>query len=257
MIDQFLTGASGFIGKRLLGKLQGWTVGVPHQKIAECEFDQARRFFFLSAYGNMAHHESARDIVKANVVDLWNVLRRITPDCESFVYVSSSSVNLPVQTTYSRTKRAGEEMVQAMPIPGCIVRPYSITGIGEQPAHLIPTLIRSCLTGASTYFVPDATHDYVDVEDVVNGLMALADQRAVGVFELGKGTAVTNQEVLHLVEKACGRKANIQVVDELRAYDSTEWICRDFSAREYGWEPKKTLEESISEMVEQFIYERC
>lgn len=253
MIDQFATGLGGFIGKRLLGKLPGFTVGIPHNKIADFNFeDEPRRFFFLSAYGNMASHKCQKEIMQANVVDLWHVLKRIPPAIESFVYVSSSSVNLPVQTTYSRTKRAGEEMVQAMPIPGCIVRPFSVVGKGEQSTHLIPTLIRSCLEGTSTYFVPDATHDYVDVSDVVDGLIRLADERAVGVFEFGRGTAVTNREVLELVEKVTGKKANVQVVDELRAYDSQEWVCKDFTAWQYGWEPKKSLETSIREMVEDY-----
>lgn len=261
MIDNYVTGTSGFIGKRLVSKLEGSTIAIEHGDLnhqLSLYLMPFRRFFFLSAYGNMAHQVDPKGMLTANVANLGMLLSQILADGilpESLIYVSSSSVTLPVQTPYSRTKRAGEEMVQAMPIPGCIVRPYSVTGIGEQSKHLIPTLIRSCLTGSSTYFVPDATHDFVDVEDVVDGLIKLADQRAVGVFEFGRGTAVTNQEVLHIIEKACGKKANIQVVNELRSYDSPEWVCRDFTAREYGWEPKKSLEQSVAEMVETFIYE--
>jgi len=101
-------------------------------------------------------------------------------------------------------------------------------------------------------FVPDATHDYIDVEDVVDGMLTLSRRHAKGIFELGTGKSYSNQEVREIVEEATGKKANVYLVKNMRSYDSEDWVSKNFSARAYGWEPKKTLKQSIKEMVEAY-----
>lgn len=210
----------------------------------------------------MAGHKDAFEMLRANIEDLAWILSQARASArlysiESFVYLSSSSVTLPVQTPYSRTKRAAEEMIQALPIPHCIVRPFSVTGVGEQKAHLIPTLISSCFEGTEVKFVPGPTHDYVDVEDVVNGLITLADNKAIGIFEFGTGIATSNQQVLEIVEKMTGKKANIRAVESLRSYDNANWYSTNLrSARAHGFRITKTLEDSIKEMVEDYETKR-
>ncbi len=191
----------------------------------------------------MAHHDEHGMMVKANVMDLWNMM-----NLRSFhIYMSSSSVMLPVQTSYSRTKRAAEEMLLAIPeVKSAIVRPFSVTGVGEQKEHLIPTLIRSCMTGEEMPFDPFPVHDFVDVEDVVDGLISLADAKATGIHEFGRGFGYTNEAVLDIVEEVTGKKANITVQSGIRAYDSPLWYCKNPSP---FFKPKKTLIESIKEMV--------
>lgn len=252
-IENYVTGASGFIGKRLMERLRGHSVAIPHRQITDMWIQPYRRMFFLSAYGNMADHQDVRMMIGANIRDpSWLAVRTLALEIsiDSFLLVSSSSVTLPVQTPYSRTKRAAEEMILATPLPACVVRPYSVTGRGEQPNHLIPTLIRSCLEGTAMDLVPDATHDYVDVEDVVDGLLMLSNRKATGVFELGNGIPITNEEVLSIVESVTGRKANVRIVEKLREFDHDDWFCREPAE---GWTPKKHLGQSVAEMVEAYL----
>lgn len=256
MID-FLTGASGFLGKHLMRKIGKGALSVRHDDIHDTAFPDCDRFFFLSTYGNMIGQTDVDEILRGNIGHLGYVLASYIQDakCNQFVYVSSSSVNLPVQTPYSHAKRAGEEMVLASCIPAVVVRPYSITGRGEQKSHLIPTLIRSCMEGEHVTLTPWPTHDFIDVDDVVNGLIAIADSKAKGVFEFGSGMATTNGEVLNMVEEICDRKANVTINEtETRPYDATGWCCKDFEARHHGWAPKKSLAHSISEMVEAYKF---
>ena len=192
----------------------------------------------------MSFHTENDKILQANIIDLIHVLQEaVKHEFKSFVFISTSSVKLKVQTMYSRTKKAAEEILLAFmenyEVPICIVRPLSITGVGEQPQHLIPTLINSCMTGELVNFVPNSVHDFIDVEDVVDGILNLSDNRARGIFELGSGIKYTNQEVLKIVEKATGKKANINVVNSLRSYDNMDWVSQNFKARGYGWVPKR------------------
>ncbi len=105
------------------------------------------------------------------------------------------------------------------------------------------------MEGTPMDLVPSATHDYVDVSDVVAGILMLSERRKVGVFELGSGVETSNGEVRSIVEKITGRKANVRIVDSMRSYDNEKWYCEE---RAEGWFPKKSLEDSIREMVEDY-----
>jgi nucleoside-diphosphate-sugar epimerase len=251
-VESYVTGANGFLGRHLFKRLPINSAAIEHEDIYGYPLEDFDNFYFLSTYGNLYHHQNeVGNMLDANIRDLNYVLRLILKDalaCETFLYMSSSSVTLPVQTSYSRMKRAGEEMVLAMPFNGCVVRPYSITGVGEQKEHLIPKLIRSCMEGEKMDFVPYPVHDYVDVADVVDGLLWLTEKKMSGIHEFGSCRPVSNEEVLAIVEKACGKKANLNVVKRMRDYDDSGWYCHKSS----GIRISKELEQSISEMVEAY-----
>ena len=178
----------------------------------------------------------------------------------SFIFLSTSSVKRRVQTFYSRTKRAAEEILLAYMekynAPISIIRPLSITGVGEQKEHLIPTLIRSCFLNIEIPFVPRPHHDFIDVEDVVEAILLLKEKRVKGIFEAGRGESYSNQQVLEMVERITGKKAKIKLVDSLRPYDSEEWVNTNFRLRKLGWRPRKPLSQSIKEMVEAYDKQR-
>ena len=244
MIDTCITGASGFIGSHLLKRLPD-SVVMDHKLISTCYDWHYEKVFFLSTYGNMAHHSDHRMMVQANVTDLLCALRNFRG---WMCYMSSSSVTLPVQTPYSRSKRAAEEILQALPeLKSCIVRPFSVTGRNEQREHLIPTLIRSCLEGEEMPFDPWPVHDFVDVDDVVDGLISLSNEGATGIYEFGSGSPSSNQEVRKLVEFVTGKKAKVRDAGTMRLYDNFKWWCKNPNPI---FKPKKTLEQSITEMVE-------
>lgn len=259
MSKVYITGASGFLGKHLTRKLKSKDViTIPHEQIPKTKLEPFDEFYFLSTYGNMYNHDDGTKIFKANVGDLISILDQLATreGFKSFVFMSTSSVRLKIQTMYSRSKRAAEELLlsfmERYSFPVCIIRPFSITGVGEQERHLIPTLIRSCISGHRMNFVSGPAHDFIDVEDVVNGMLSLSSNSARGIFELGTGKQTTNDEVKDLVEEVTGKKAKINKVDSLRSYDTKDWVSTNFKARGYGWLPKKTLKQSIKEMVEAY-----
>jgi nucleoside-diphosphate-sugar epimerase len=54
-----------------------------------------------------------------------------------------------------------------------------------------------------------------------------------------------------IVEKGTGKRANVNIVKNMRPYDNDSWVSRNFSARQYGWEPRVSLETSIKNMVKE------
>jgi nucleoside-diphosphate-sugar epimerase len=253
----YISGATGFVGKHLVKEL-GQVTSIPHETIGTIILKPFDKFFFLSSYGNLFQQTDSKKTIEANVLDLISIMEQAVKfPFKSFVFVSTSSVKLPVQTFYSRTKKMAEELLLAYmekyKLPIVIVRPFSITGVGEHKEHLIPTLIKSCFTGELVNFSPDAVHDFIDVDDMVSGLISLSNG-IKGIYELGSGVQYTNQQVLDLVEFATGTKANINIISSARPYDTDSWVSNNFKARGFGWLPRKSLEQSIKEMVE--VYEQ-
>lgn len=254
----YITGASGFIGKALLRQVEA--TPIPHKDLSTINLKPFETFYFLSSYGNMSSHTDHEAIMQANIKDLIHILNEsVQHHFKSFVFISTSSVKLRTQTTYSRSKRAAEEIILAymerFNKPICIIRPFSITGVGEQTAHLIPTLIDSCMKGKLINLVPNATHDYIDIEDTVTGILNLATHSARGIYELGTGKCYSNLEVLAIVEEATKKKAKVNLVSSMRPYDNDSWVSQNFRSRGFGWSPRKDLKQSIVEMVK--AYERA
>lgn len=252
----YITGANGFVGSYLIKELKD-VICIPHEKIMDTKLQPFDSLYFLSTYGNMYFHTDDIKILQANVNDLIHILLEAKNySFKSFVFMSTSSVELEIQTMYSRTKKAAEEILLAFidkyKLPICIIRPYSITGVGEQKEHLIPTLIRSCFTGELVNFVPEPKHDYIDVKDVVTDILYLSSSGAKGIFRLGNSYGVPNEEVLKLVEDITGRKANIKIVDNLRPYDSKDWYAKDYISRQH-WTQRTPLRDTIKAMVDDYV----
>lgn len=251
----YILGANGFLGKHLSKKVD--CISIPHEEIQDKQIKPFDNLYYLASYGNLIHQTDVQATIKANVRDVICILdKAIEHDFKSFVFISTSSVKLRTQTTYSRAKRAAEEILLAYleryNKPICIIRPFSVTGVGEQKEHLIPTLIRSCMEGEQINFVESPKHDFIDVDDVVSGILNLSDHSARGIFELGTGVSYSNQEVLEMVEEATGKKAKVNRVSVMRNYDSDQWVSNNFRARSWGWMPQKTLKLSIMEMVKAY-----
>jgi len=281
-----ISGSSGFLGSRFrqhisqerkVRRLERKELDNPREPIIAFNPDV---IIHLATYGNYYFQKDIKETYQVNVMKLLGLLEASNEvDYKAFINVGTSSEYgrkytpmkeddpLDPETFYAASKAAGTFLAKAWAIqhdkPIITVRPFSITGVGEQEHHLIPTLIRSCLKGEKMPFVPSPVHDFIDVEDVIDGILLLiehADKYKGKVFNIGSGTQYSNQKVREIVEEITGEEANIEVVDEvLRDYDTAHKWVADTSKlrflyrptlRSLRWQPKKDLEQSIKEMVE-------
>lgn len=266
-IKALCTGSSGFIGSHLVSWLQSDGVEVlkvKHEALQDpvCLKETIEKFapnliFHLAAYGNLINQTDIKQTYKSIVDNLFNLLlasRGI--EYTNFINFSTSSVGLGVQTMYSATKAAGEKLcsgfaaVYGKPITS--IRPFTVIGTGEPAQHLIPTLIRSCLTGQSLRFVQDPTHDFIGVADLIRAIKLIIQGYYLKgeVIDIGTGISTSNQEILRLVEKVTGKKANITLVNQMRSYDNNKWVANPAVIKSLGWKPQESIEDIIKEMVE-------
>ena len=252
-----VTGSHGFLGERLVQKLEQQEHSVFRgDREGSCP-KGVDYIFDLASYGNLYEQIDLEEIYRANVMRLLYLLENANEqDYKGFVVTSTNSVWLPKTSFYTASKVAAEALVKAwvekFSKPIVIVRPFSVTGVGEQTSHLIPKLIRSCLYGEEMPFVDWPAHDFIDIDDVVNAFI-VASQNAQNysgqVFEAGTGKQYTNEYVKNIVEEITRKKANLKPVDKMRSYDTTLWLANNSSLKTLGWKQTKTLEQSIAEMV--------
>ena len=224
-----------------------------------------------ATYGNFSFQKGDEKIFKVNVLYTFNLLEVARKaGVKNFIYFSSSyelgtktesmheEMIARPETMYGITKACGTQLTRHFSkfFNTAIVRPFSVMGVGEQDCHLIPTLIKSCLHGKNIPFVTEPVHDYIDVKDLCNGVALVLEniEKYNGeIFHLGCGKQYTNQEVLKIVEKITGKKANITPVKSMRDYDSELWMANNAKLKSLGWKQTKTLEQSIKEMVQHEI----
>ena len=207
--------------------------------------------FDLAAAGNLAGHQgSEKEIYKANLMRIIDSMDYLGD--AKFIYISTSSVTLPVQTPYSLSKKAAEDFLRYTGKRVAIARPFTVTGVGDQKDHLIPKLIDSCLNGTEMPFVKEPVHDFIDVEDFVEALLTIKDKGLFEgeIYEIGTGIQTSNDEIRLMVEKCTGKKANIKLIDSMRNYDTKDWRANTERMYSLGWSPKKSIPQTIKEMVD-------
>ena len=250
-----ITGSHGHIGGSLLKKLTFTGANVVALDRSGNIPGNIQTVFDTAAYGNKYDQTDEDEIFKANVDRVIRLLKN-SEDKKSIILTSSSSVLLPVQTRYSKSKSDMERIVNVwFKMTGAnvvIVRPSTVVGVGEDTNHLIPKLIHSAFTGEPMDFVGGPTHDYIDVDDVVDAMIYLSNKAKSlkgQVFNVSFGVSIPNELVKDIVAEEVGKQPNVRRVKSLRNYDTTKWLVPSDKLRALGWRPKKNLFVSIKEMV--------
>jgi dTDP-glucose 4,6-dehydratase len=227
---------------------------LPRSGILKKEYDV---IFDLASYGNMSGQNNIKETYKANLLRVMDMTTDNKNLKTKYIFVSTSSVLLPKQTPYSLSKKSAEDFVKYMVdtynIKASIVRPFTVIGVGEQPEHLIPKLIRSCLRGDQMPFVSEPVHDYIDVDDFVDALLLIKDKSQFNgeVYEVGSGFQVSNESIKESVEELIGKNANIKYVTSMRSYDTTNWQTADTTMiKSLGWGRKFNLEDTLKKMID-------
>lgn len=266
MENVIVTGASGFIGSNICETLKDKynVYKLSREFLYNPDFSKefikktkADYIIHCAAYGNMADQDKNVHMMQANIANVFNLLTVSGGRLKGFINFSSSSVMLSYTTMYSATKRAGEEICKAFvnmyDMPIVSVRPYTITGPGEQATHLIPTLIRSALTKKQMPYVGYPTHDYVDVRDVVSAIELLLPQckKLKGqVIDIASGSAISNDAVRFIVEDITKSKVPVKYVNNIRKYDNDTWCGNPMVLDGLGWKRKYRLQDSIKDMID-------
>ena len=272
-----VTGASGFIGRRLAARLE--KEGLEVLRLSSAEGDLRQEETWARSRGRSVdhvYHLAGRTYVpeswvnpalffSTNVLGTANALEFCRQEKASLTfasaYVYGRPERLPVAESapakpdnpYAQSKYLAEQLCrfysEHFSVPVGIARTFNVYGPGQSEKFLIPTVIRQARE-APEIVVQDISpkRDFVFVDDVVDALVRLGQHRpALAIYNIASGTSVSVREVVALVQRVLQTNKPIRELGASRQGEIQEVLGDAGRVRtELGWTPVVSLQNGIS-----------
>lgn len=217
-----IIGAGGFIGGRLAAALRarGDSVYAPARGDPGL-FEQDLGIVFYCAGLTGDFHVRPFDTVEAHVTLLAQVLAKVR--FQRLIYLSSTRLYDSLgaaggreddilafdpaapRNVYDLSKALGENLTLARSEGrGAVARLSNVFDLAEGASGFLPDLLQAARRSRvlSRDSVPGAVRDYIHADDVVAGLLAMADQQAQGVVNVARGENVSNADLARVFAEA-------------------------------------------------------
>ena len=272
-----ILGSSGFVGRALIERLKDQDVRIMprdmygnYYGIKEfCEEFKPDHIINCAAYGNMAHQDNVDAIYQVNLNNPLTLLQATKDiDYKSLILCGSSSEYVDksestseldmceTDTFYGASKVAQTYLARAFKKqfkkPISVIRPFSIYGPGEADFRFIPTIIRSIETGDQFNLVKKPSHDWIYIEDFIDGLL-LATQKNIDILNIGSGKQYSNIEVVETLEEIAKKSASYNIIPQLRGFDTNYWVADNALLKDLGWKQRFNLLNGLKETYERYF----
>ncbi len=200
-----------------------------------------------------------------------------TRGVKRFVFASSSSVygenqrvpfseaDLDIQpiSPYGATKRAGELLCfpyhQLYGMDIACLRIFTAYGPRQRPEMAIHRFTRLIDRGERIPMFGDGSsrRDYTYIDDLIEGILGALDHlKGFEIYNLGESQTTSLKELIALIEKGLGKKANIERLDPQPGDVSITYADIRKAREKIGYRPKVKVEEGIQRFAEWYKTER-
>jgi nucleoside-diphosphate-sugar epimerase len=189
--------------------------------------------------------------------------RRLVHVCSSLVYRPSpeplsESSPLGPETTRGAAKLAAAVAVgqwcAQTDVSGVIVRPFSVYGAGEDPSHVVPTLLRALRADEPFAVVAEESRrDFVHIEDVAQAIALAAEIDApMATVNLGTGVETSVPDLIAMAEEVTGRTVRRAPAAHPGTPPRRRHWCADrtTAGAMLGWAPTIRLREGLAMLWE-------
>jgi nucleoside-diphosphate-sugar epimerase len=175
----------------------------------------------------------------------------------NFGYCSEKLTPAVPDTVYGACKQALNLLAQSFASQSGISlawgRVFFLYGPHEHPQRLVSSVIRSLLRNEPA----KCSHgrqirDYMHVQDVADGLVALLDSSVTGSVNVSSAQATTLREIVLTIGRLTGKPELIQLGAIAARPNDVHLVVGD-NARirtEVGWQPKYELEDGLRQTIE-------
>lgn len=245
------------------------------QQVAEA-VKGAELIFHVAANSNGSISvENPRMDFETNAVGTFNVLEGAAKaGVKRVLYVSSASVYGKPQyfpmdeqhptkpfVPYGCSKLAGElacfAFLHARGLPVVIGRPFCVYGPGENPKIglvEVSRYLRWHLNQQPIQIVGDMKHktrDFVNVHDLVQGLLVIADKAAVGeVFNVGSGEETSMEGLVEIIGQVTGKTPRVHEISQITS-DTYRLVADIAKLQSLGYAPRVSLVDGVREIVQE------
>ncbi|MXU65224.1 NAD-dependent epimerase/dehydratase family protein [Oceanomicrobium pacificus] len=148
-------------------------------------------------------------------------------------------------------------LADGLPFPAITLRLALVYGPDQSEAFFVPAAIRSALqTGMISLRAPGDIRDYIHVDDVVAGMLAVAEapEQAAPVMNLSTGQGRSLAAVAAGIAAATGAKVRYEGAPD--ATSANPFIHADPSLLSglYGWAPKTSFAAGIETLVREMTH---
>jgi UDP-glucose 4-epimerase len=267
-----ITGSRGFLGRWLTRRLQsgGWRVAEwkgDVRTIASCDEKVDVVFHLAALVGNdrfLAEPDQGYDVNVTGTVAVLNYCYRAGAKCvlastsgvyqptEDWAIISEDS---PIDTSqpYNISKWLAERVCyrQATDLEvACVVlRIFNAYGPG-QPSSFLVAYVLDCLTRGVpiTLRLPQASRDFIYVDDVAEALIKAAQLQARGfsMFNIGTGRGTKVIDLVRAAETVYGEAVGVELADT-QSGRAASFVADFKNARQQlNWSPKYDLESGLA-----------
>lgn len=269
-----ITGCTGFVGKSLVERLKcAEVLCVGREWSSDKSIPQKIREFDPNYIIHCAAEiKTAANMYESNIqMTSWLLEATRDLDYRSFIYVGSSSeygavtgpaneqTPLKPRNMYEGTKAAGSMLclgyANQYNKPIAVVRPFSVYGVYEPHARLIPTLFR-CVKTNTIPTISVGVHDFIHIDDFLDGLLSVTHSEKelikADVVHFGSGIQHSNVEVFEVIKEITGVVLEYSPISNIfNKYDSLSWVADiTYAKYKYKFNPKYTLKTGLKQVYE-------
>ena len=207
-------------------------------------------------------------------LNLFELCRRT--GIQKFLLASTSSVygeNAPIPTPesadsdrplqpYAASKKAAEILAYSYHylhgLDVSVVRYFTVYGPAGRPDMVMFRFCQWVAEGRTVYINGDGTQSrgFTHVDDIARGTILALQPVGYEVFNLGGHEQMTINELLALMERLIGKKAQIVRLPRHPADMLTNYADVTKARQMLGWEPKVGLHEGVSSLVDWYMDNR-
>jgi UDP-glucuronate 4-epimerase len=237
--------------------------------------------------------ENPQAYISANVMGFMNILEACRHHAvEHLVYASTSSVyganlSVPYSTRdsanhplslYAASKKANELMAHSYShlfgIPTTGLRFFTVYGPWGRPDMAPFKFARAILNNEpiDVYNFGQHTRDFTYIDDIVDGVARVIDKPAKGnpnwsgyspdsatslapwrIYNIGNSDPVLLTDFVHALEKALGKKADINLLPIQPGDVPDTFADLDDTARDFGFVPRVSVQAGVEEFVKWYL----
>lgn len=260
-----VTGATGFLGRGIFNALHeagaevyaisGDIRDIRSFDILDHSFDYV--FHFADPSSQILFRRQARYAAETTLLGFLNVSKKCQENGIKLIYPSTGLLSQDMENEYARCKKVCEDIHLHSGLDAIGIRIFATYGPGE--AHKrdyasVPYLfVRDWMEGKRSIVFGDGTQtrDFIYIDDVVKGVLTIAETFNGGVIDLGSGKANSFNDIFAILEKETGQKFDAIYIDKPGGY-VTETLADTTEMEKLGIVPLVAFEQGIKNIIESF-----
>ena len=271
-----ITGSSGFIGKKVVRKLDKFEIITDSNDSEHIDLQNREQVMKLDSADIVIHlgGKTPQSELKwseyfdNNVIGTLNVLEYcIQKKVKKIIYVSSYvygdpkycpvDENHPINphNAYTESKYLGERLCEfycrRSDLNLIILRPFNIFGESMKDGFLITNLINSVKTGKKVTIVnKNSRRDFLHVDDFADLIVKLIDYDfKCEIFNVGTGESHSFEDIIKKIEIMTSQKINVNYQEDKEIF--IDEITSDISKikAKINWQHKIKFSEGLEKML--------